>query len=58
MPKKRKSSGGKRTRVRSKRLDQLDESKLALAFWLLAKEMVVGDNDSQPDKPQRKSRPQ
>jgi hypothetical protein len=53
MPSKRKPNHQKRTRVRSKRLDQLDESKLALAFWLLAKQMV-GDGDSQPNKPQRK----
>lgn len=54
---KRKPNHQKRTRVRSKRLDQLDESKLALAFWLLAKQMVTGDNDAQPDKPQRKPKP-
>lgn len=28
-------------RVRSKRLDQVDEDKIALAFWLLAKQMVA-----------------
>lgn len=27
----------KRLRVRSKSLDQIDETKLALAFWLMAK---------------------
>ena len=48
MPNKRKPTRQKRTRVRSKRLDQLDESKLALAFWLLAKQ-IVGDGDNQPD---------
>jgi hypothetical protein len=57
MPNKRKPRRGKRTRVRSKRLDQLDESKLALALWLLAKQMVTGDGDSQPNKPQRKPKP-
>jgi hypothetical protein len=31
----------KRIRVRSKRLSQVDESKLSLALWLLAKELVV-----------------
>ena len=30
----------KRVRVRSKRLDQIDETKLALAFWLMAKRMI------------------
>jgi hypothetical protein len=57
MPRKRKPTKEKKIRVRSKRLDQLDESKLALAFWLLAKQIVVEDSDSQPDKPQRKPRP-
>lgn len=56
MPNKRKPSREKRTRVRSKRLDQLDESKLALALWLLAKQMVADDGDSQPVTPPRKSR--
>lgn len=46
----------KRTRVRSKRLDQLDESKLALALWLLAKQ-IVEDSDAQPNKPQGKPKP-
>jgi hypothetical protein len=53
MPKKRKPTK-RQTRVRSKRLDQLDESKLALAFWLLAKQMVAGDSDAHSNKPQRK----
>jgi hypothetical protein len=30
----------KKVRVRSKRLDQLDESKLALAVWLIARDLV------------------
>jgi hypothetical protein len=30
----------KKIRVRSKRLDQVDESKLALAMWLLARGLV------------------
>jgi hypothetical protein len=49
MPQKQKPIHEKRTRVRSKRLDQLDESKLALALWLLARQMVEAD-DSQPDR--------
>ncbi len=30
----------KKIRVRSKRLDQVDETKLSLAVWLLAKNLV------------------
>lgn len=56
MPRKRKLTREKRIRVRSKRLDQLDESKLALALWLLAKQMVTNDSDRQPNEPQQKSR--
>jgi hypothetical protein len=37
---------GKQIRVRSKRLDQMDETKLALALWLMAKDML-------PPKPER-----
>jgi hypothetical protein len=37
---------GKQIRVRSKRLDQLDETKLALALWLMAKDML-------PPKPEQ-----
>ncbi len=33
----------KRIRVRSKRLDQLDETKLALALWLLAKDTLAAE---------------
>ncbi len=55
MPRQTKPGRKKQTRVRSKRLDQLDESKLALALWLLAKQMVE-DSDAQPSKPQRKPR--
>lgn len=40
MPRKRKGRPVKRTRVRSKRLDQLDETKLALALWLMAKDAL------------------
>lgn len=31
----------KRIRARGKRLDQIDDSRLALAIWLLAREVVV-----------------
>jgi hypothetical protein len=58
MPKQRKPTRQKRTRIRSKRLDQLDESKLALALWLLAQHMIASDGDDQPNTPPRKSRPQ
>jgi hypothetical protein len=57
MPNKRKPSREKRTRVRSKRLDQLDESKLALALWLLAKQLVADDGDSQPTRPRKPGTP-
>jgi hypothetical protein len=57
MPNKRKPNHQKRTRVRSKRLDQLDESKLALALWLLAKQMIADDSDSEANASQRKPRP-
>jgi hypothetical protein len=30
----------KRIRIRAKRLDEIDETKLALAFWLIARDMV------------------
>jgi hypothetical protein len=36
---------GNRIRVRSKRLDQVDEAKLSLAFWLLAKQLVEDQTD-------------
>lgn len=39
----------KRVRVRSKRLDQIDETKLALAFWLMAKRLVE-DEDAESGK--------
>ncbi len=38
----------RKVRVRSKRLDQIDESKLALAVWLLAREIV--DNEAGAEK--------
>jgi hypothetical protein len=30
----------KRIRIRAKRLDEIDETKLALAFWLIARDLV------------------
>lgn len=33
-------------RIRAKRLDQLDETKLALALWLLAKDVRMGEQSS------------
>jgi len=32
---------GNRIQVRGKRLDQVDETKLTLAYWLLAKQLVA-----------------
>lgn len=43
MPKRKPE---KRIRVRSKALSQIDETKLALAFWLMAKRLV--DEQSEP----------
>ena len=42
----------RKVRVRSKRLDQIDEHKLALAVWLMAREMVDGEAgaEKQPAK--------
>jgi hypothetical protein len=42
MPRSRKPI--KRVRVRSKRLDEIDETKLALAFWLMAKRMIEDED--------------
>lgn len=36
---------GNRIRVRTKRLDQIDESKITLAFWLLAKQLARDESD-------------
>lgn len=36
---------GNRIRVRTKRLDQVDESKITLAFWLLAKQLARDESD-------------
>lgn len=43
---------GPRIRVRSKRLEQVDETKLALAFYLIAKQLVEDrtDNDAAGDE--------
>ena len=38
------SRPAKRLRIRSKRLEQLDETKLALAFWLMAKDALTDDS--------------
>ena len=35
------TDSGNRIRVRGKRLDQVDETKLTLAYWLLAKQLVA-----------------
>lgn len=35
-----------RIRVRSKRLDQVDPTKIALAFWMLAQQMVEDESDA------------
>jgi hypothetical protein len=45
----------KKIRVRSKRLDQIDESKLALALWLITRDLVEDkttppNRDARPDK--------
>jgi hypothetical protein len=37
-----------RLRVRSRRLDQVGEDKLSLAFWLLAKQLVQDQTDDEP----------
>jgi hypothetical protein len=36
---------GNRIRVRGKRLDQIDNTKLSLAYWLLAKQLVEDKTD-------------
>lgn len=33
----------KKVRVRSRRLDQLDEAKLSLAVWLIARDLVTDE---------------
>jgi|GEM_PF-2437809 len=37
MPRRQNTSPTKRIRIRSKSLEQVDETKLALALWLMAK---------------------
>lgn len=36
---------GNKIRVRGKRLDEVDNTKLALAYWLLAKQLVADKTD-------------
>jgi hypothetical protein len=35
-------------RVRTKRLDEIDSDKIALAYWLLAKQIVDDQSDQRP----------
>jgi hypothetical protein len=35
-------------RVRTKRLDEIDSDKIALAYWLLAKQIVDNQSDQRP----------
>jgi hypothetical protein len=44
MPRQHKPA--KRIRVRSKTLDQIDETKVALAFWLMAKRLVEEEDEA------------
>jgi hypothetical protein len=37
--------------VREKRLDQVDETKLALAVWLMARKLVVDDTEQESATP-------
>jgi hypothetical protein len=46
----------KKVRIRSKRLDQLDESKLALAVWLIARDLVT-DKTTLPAEPSETGEP-
>ncbi|MGH7193439.1 MAG: hypothetical protein ACREJM_07880 [Candidatus Saccharimonadales bacterium] len=48
MPRQRKPQ--KRIRVRSKRLDEIDDTKLALAFWLMAKRLVDEQDAAEADE--------
>jgi hypothetical protein len=43
MPRNQKPQ--KRIRVRSKSIAEIDETKLALAFWLMAKRLVEEEDD-------------
>lgn len=40
-----KPHNGNKIRVRGKRLDQVDNTKLTLAYWLLAKQLVEDKTD-------------
>lgn len=46
----------RRIRVRSKRLDQIDEAKLSLALWLMAQELVEDRTDSSSGASDKKAR--
>lgn len=35
-------------RIRTKRLDEIDSDKIALAYWLLAKQIVEDQSDERP----------
>lgn len=39
---------GNKIRVRGKRLDQVDNTKLSLAYWLLAKQLAEDKTDGRP----------
>lgn len=51
MSRSRKQQPQKRIRIRSKALSEIDETKLALAFWLMAKRLVEEQDaaDESPD---------
>ena len=51
MPRSRKPQPQKRIRVRSKRLSEIDETKLALAYWLMAKRMIE-EQDAADESPE------
>lgn len=55
MPRQSKRRPIKQTRVRSKRLDQLDETKLALALWLMAKNTLDPAAPADATKPAEQS---
>lgn len=45
----------KKVRVRSKRLNQLDEAKLSLAIWLIARDLVEDQTSPPADLNEDKS---
>lgn len=49
MPRNRKTEPQKRIRVRSKSLAEIDETKLSLAFWLMAKRLIE-EEDAEADR--------